>query len=95
VRRTQGGNNNAYCQDNEISWFDWSLLDEHPDVLRFIKHLLSFRLKRDAAEEEGLSLNELLRRGQINGTASNLTGPIGGNIPTAWPARREASGGDF
>ena len=28
VRRTQGGNNNAYCQDNEISWFDWTLLDE-------------------------------------------------------------------
>jgi len=75
VRRTQGGNNNAYCQDNEISWFDWSLLDEHPDVLRFVKHLLSFRLKRDAAEEEGLSLNELLRRGQIQWHGVKLNRP--------------------
>src|SRR5246500_3479780 len=31
VRRTQRGNNNAYCQDNEISWFDWSLLEKHRD----------------------------------------------------------------
>jgi isoamylase len=29
VRRTQRGNNNVYCQDNEISWFDWSLLEKH------------------------------------------------------------------
>ena len=36
VRRTQQGNNNAYCQDNETSWFDWTLLTKHADVLRFI-----------------------------------------------------------
>jgi len=36
VRRTQGGNNNAYCQDNETSWFDWTLLDKHADLLRFL-----------------------------------------------------------
>ena len=35
VRRTQRGNNNAYCQDNEISWFDWTLLDRHRDLRRF------------------------------------------------------------
>ena len=34
-RRTQLGNNNAYCQDNAISWFDWRLVEEHPDLLRF------------------------------------------------------------
>ena len=65
VRRTQGGNNNAYCQDNEVSWFDWSLPGRHPDVHRFVKRLVSFRLRRDAADEDGLSLNELLRRGQV------------------------------
>jgi glycogen operon protein len=32
VRRTQRGNNNAYCQDNDISWFDWTLLSKHADV---------------------------------------------------------------
>jgi glycogen operon protein len=75
VRRTQRGNNNAYCQDNEISWFDWSLLAKHPDVLRFVKHLLSFRSRRDAAEEEGLTLNELLRRGQVQWHGVKLNRP--------------------
>jgi pullulanase/glycogen debranching enzyme len=37
VRRAQRGNNNAYCQDNEISWFDWSLLEKHRDIHRFVK----------------------------------------------------------
>ena len=43
VRRTQQGNNNAYCQDNEISWFDWTLVDEHRDPLDFVRALLRFR----------------------------------------------------
>ena len=36
-RRTQHGNNNAYCQDNEITWFDWTRVDEHADLLRFFQ----------------------------------------------------------
>ena len=44
VRRTQQGNNNAYCQDNELSWFDWTLLDKHGDVQRFVKQLIADRL---------------------------------------------------
>ena len=43
VRRTQRGNNNAYCQDNEVSWFDWDAPREHCDMLRFVKRLLHFR----------------------------------------------------
>jgi isoamylase len=39
--RTQRGNNNAYCQDNEITWFDWSTVDE--DLLRFTKELIALR----------------------------------------------------
>jgi glycogen operon protein len=35
VRRTQNGNNNAYCQDNEISWFDWRLTEKNHSLLRF------------------------------------------------------------
>jgi len=42
-RRTQRGNNNAYCQDNEISWFDWRLVDEHADLVRFFRTLAHFR----------------------------------------------------
>jgi glycogen operon protein len=43
VRRTQKGNNNAYCQDNEISWFDWRLTEKHRSLLRFWKLLISAR----------------------------------------------------
>ena len=42
-RRTQRGNNNAYCQDNEVSWFDWSLLEEHKDIHRFTRGMIAFR----------------------------------------------------
>ncbi len=72
MRRTQRGNNNAYCQDNEVSWLDWSLLDRHPDLHRFVRTLIAHRLRwRDWMEmrdEEsvGLSLNELLRRAEID-----------------------------
>ena len=63
VRRTQRGNNNAYCQDNEISWFDWTLLEKHADVHRFVSLLIARRLLRDAEHEHRrLSLNQLLRQ---------------------------------
>ncbi len=42
-RRTQRGNNNAYCQDNEISWFDWRLVRKHADLVRFFRTLVAFR----------------------------------------------------
>jgi len=62
VRRTQGGNNNPYCQDNETSWFDWSLVSKHAGLLRFVRLLIERRLARDMAEEPGVeSLIQLLR----------------------------------
>ena len=62
VRRTQLGNNNAYCQDNETSWFDWTLLTKHADILRFVTLLNARRVLRDAdPERHRLSLNQLLR----------------------------------
>lgn len=42
-RRTQRGNNNAYCQDNEVSWFDWSLLETHKEIQRFTRAMIAFR----------------------------------------------------
>jgi glycogen operon protein len=47
-RRTQGGNNNAYCQDNETSWFDWRLLGIHADLRRFAKCIVAFRMRHPA-----------------------------------------------
>jgi len=62
VRRTQGGNNNAYCQDNETNWFDWSLVSKHAGLLRFVRLLIERRLARDMAEEPGAeSLIHFLR----------------------------------
>jgi glycogen operon protein len=66
ARRTQHGNNNAYCHDSELNWFDWTLLDRHADVHRFVKLLAAFRLRRDVVLEKGsISLNELLRRARV------------------------------
>lgn len=44
VLRTQHGNNNPYCQDNYISYFDWNLVERNKDMLRFFKTLVKFRL---------------------------------------------------
>lgn len=42
-RRSQGGNNNAYCQDNEVSWFDWNLLEKHREIQQFTRGMIAFR----------------------------------------------------
>jgi isoamylase len=61
VRRTQGGNNNAYCHDDESTWFDWSLVDKHADVHRFVTLLAARRLLRDVGHEERrLNLTRLI-----------------------------------
>jgi glycogen operon protein len=43
VGRTQQGNNNTYCQDNELNWLDWTLLESNADIFRFFKHMIAFR----------------------------------------------------
>jgi isoamylase len=64
MRRTQRGNNNAWCQDNETSWLDWKLLEKHADVHRFVRLLNRHRLMRgDYSLDSRLSLNELLLKG--------------------------------
>jgi len=76
VRRTQRGNNNAWCQDGELSWFDWSLLQRHADVHRFAKLLIGFRLSRELPVERlELSLNELLRRQPVRWHGTRLDSP--------------------
>ena len=76
VRRTQRGNNNAYCQDNEISWFDWTLADRYPDVLRFVRLLIARRLMRHAGHEiRRTSLNELIRHARKSWHGVKLNQP--------------------
>ncbi len=63
VRRTQHGNNNAYCHDAEWNWVDWDLLSQHADIHRFVRLLIERRLLRDStAEEQRISLMEYLAK---------------------------------
>jgi glycogen operon protein len=63
VRHSQGGNNNAYCQDNEISWFDWTLVTKHADVHRFVRLLIERRLLRTVEyEHQRTSLQALIQQ---------------------------------
>jgi len=39
----KGGNNNAYCQDNETSWYDWRRLEQHKEIFRFTRGMIAFR----------------------------------------------------
>jgi isoamylase len=51
IGRTQGGNNNAYCQDNEISWFDWEHADQ--ELLAFTQRLIAFRAEHHVFRRRG------------------------------------------
>ena len=51
-RRTQQGNNNAYCQDNEISWVDWELTKKNEEFVRFCRKLIQFRKSQPTVRRE-------------------------------------------
>jgi len=80
ARRTQQGNNNAYCQDNDLSWFDWTLVEKHADLVRFVSALNAFRAGRDAAMHEGpMTLEELLRKADVQWHGIQLNQPDWGD----------------
>jgi isoamylase len=51
-RRTQQGNNNPYCQDNEISWFDWTFIERYAGMLRFAREMISFRQRNPSLRRQ-------------------------------------------
>ncbi len=61
--RTQGGNNNAYCQDNPITWVDWELAETHGDLLRFVRHLAQLRLRHAEFRRETFLKGTVSRAG--------------------------------
>jgi len=66
VCRTQQGNNNAYCQNNAISWFDWSLCDINADLLRFVRQLIDLRLHFDQKSAGArTTLEDYLRKSRV------------------------------
>jgi glycogen operon protein len=77
VRRTQGGNNNAYCQDNEVSWFDWSLPERNQELLGFVQRLI--RLRRETLTSQfpdaKVTLSGFLRAAQIRWHGVKLEKP--------------------
>jgi isoamylase len=76
MRRTQGGNNNAYCQDNEASWLDWTLLKKHADVHRFVTLLTARRLLRATEHErDRMSLNRLIAEANKTWHGARLNQP--------------------
>jgi isoamylase len=76
VRRTQRGNNNAYCQDNETSWFDWTLIEKWPDLHRFVTVLNGCRVSRDVEhEQQRVALSELIRQTHVTWHGVNLHEP--------------------
>jgi glycogen operon protein len=67
-RRTQRGNNNAWCQDNEVSWFDWTDLERHREIYRFTCGMIAFRLAHPVLSEERFYTDaEIEWRGRAGG----------------------------
>ncbi|MBV9691727.1 MAG: glycogen debranching protein GlgX [Ktedonobacteraceae bacterium] len=63
IRRTQKGNNNAYCQDNEISWFDWDLAEKNRDMFRFFKKMIAFRKTHRSLHRNSFFTGQVNQRG--------------------------------
>ena len=76
MRRSQGGNNNAYSVDDEASWLDWRLLARHAGLQRFVKGLTALRLRPENVDEsKRLSLNQLLQWADIEWHGAALGRP--------------------
>ncbi len=58
VLRTQSGNNNAWCQDNPLGWFDWSLLDKNAEMLRFVRGLIALRKRHGSLRRRRFLLGQ-------------------------------------
>jgi isoamylase len=66
VRRTQQGNNNAYCQDNPLSWFDWSAVPREAGLRRFVQGLIRLRFIRESVHtDHHLTLSEVMDHAKV------------------------------
>ena len=79
ARRTQGGNNNAYCQDNATSWFDWASLVQHGEILGFARGMIAFRRAHPVLSKDEFYADEDIR----------WFGPLGGLPNWADPQERQ------
>ncbi len=79
-RRTQRGNNNAYCQDNNISWFDWKLVKKNEHLRRFVQTLIMFRRREPTVRQPRFLTGQPQGRGRLPDLSWH--GPHGG--PVDW-----------
>jgi isoamylase len=63
--RTQRGNNNAYCQDNDISWFDWDLVHKNADILAFFRKAIAFTKRYTVLQNRKFFLGQDLNNDTI------------------------------
>ena len=73
--RSQGGNNNAYCQDNEVSWIDWSLLQANNEVFRFARGILALRREHPVLRREAFYKAEEISWFDLFGRSPNWFDP--------------------
>ena len=74
-RRTQGGNNNAYCQDNETSWHDWHCLEQHREIFRFTRGMIAFRRAHPILSKEQFYTDDEIHWFGPQGGLPNWTDP--------------------
>ena len=93
VLRSQRGNNNVWCQDNELGWFDWSLVERNADVLRFVRGLIALRKRHPSLQRrhflsgrvrEGCELPDITWHGVQPMSRNGSTRPAG-PWPSPWP----------
>ncbi|MGD0230416.1 MAG: glycogen debranching protein GlgX [Syntrophorhabdales bacterium] len=74
-RRTQRGNNNAYCQDNEISWCDWGLFRKNRGIFRFTREMIAFRKRNEVLREVKFYTEQDISWYGPDGQPKEWTGP--------------------
>ena len=84
VLHSKQGNNNTYCQDNELSWFDWRLVDKHRDMLEFTRAMIAFRRRHPTLRRNRFLTGQPQRYGGLpdiswHGLALNDAGWDDGN----------------
>lgn len=88
--RTQQGNNNAWCQDNDVSWVNWSLKDKHEDFLRFVREMIHFRHRHPCLRRKEFFKGEFAKQQPVDqALTSGDSGPHrrpGAGVPPVPPA---------
>jgi glycogen operon protein len=87
--RTQKGNNNAWCQDNEVSWLDWRLAEDNADFLRFTKEMIGLRKRHPALRRRRFFTGEI-RRGSPG--YIDVAPAEAGPFPESGPVRPSEAG---